>query len=289
MSQTVWTIRDILQWAVRFFQEKDIDSPRLTIEMLLCHVLQCTRISLYMQFDKPLSVEELQNIRAVVKRRVAHEPTQYIIGQTQFFDMMLDVNPAVLIPRPETEELVVLCLDMIQRQYGADAALTILDIGTGSGCIALALARKYPSAQVFGIDISVQALHTARANAERYRIANVHFGQKDVLTEAFKRRYDVVISNPPYLPQQEMALVQPELLCEPHEALTDAHDGLQFYRRFAEILPILLQSTEKGFGVFEIGHNQAQSIRDVFHGYGYMALHKDFQGIERFAEVRIKM
>ncbi len=283
-KQNLWTVRDMIRWATAYFNEKDIDSPRLTIEMFLCHALQCTRMGLYMQFDKPLSQEELGLLRSYIQRRVLREPTQYIIGSVQFLDMQLQVDSSVLIPRPETEELVMQCIERIRQSSLKQDDMSILDVGTGSGCIALALAKQYPQAQVFGIDISESAVQLAKRNAQAQGLTNVYFGQKNFLTDSLQRRYDVVVSNPPYIAQQEMQNIQPELRYEPLQALTDYEDGFLFYRMFARMLPLILKPNQGAFAVFEMAYNQADTMRRIFSDY-HSIVRKDFASIERFIEV----
>jgi release factor glutamine methyltransferase len=157
----VWTVLAMLEWGTDYFNGKGISQPRLSIEWLLSHVLDCKRLDLYLAFDRPLSQAELDELRALVRRRAQHEPLQYITGHTDFFNCRIDVNPAVLIPRPETEQLVEMVLEWgAQRQQ-----CRVLDVGTGSGCIAIAIKKAKPAWDVTGIDISPEALETAAVNA----------------------------------------------------------------------------------------------------------------------------
>ncbi|MES2765675.1 MAG: HemK/PrmC family methyltransferase, partial [Bacteroidota bacterium] len=162
--QKVWTVLDIINWGKDFFAQKSIDSPRLTIELMLCEVLKIRRIDLYAQFDRPLKDDELARLREMAKRRAGREPLQYILGNTEFYGLPLIVDPSVLIPRPETEILVETVLKTFKNSE--NKVLKILDIGTGSGCIAVALAVNLPQAEITAVDISEEALEIARQNAK---------------------------------------------------------------------------------------------------------------------------
>jgi methylase of polypeptide subunit release factors len=171
----VWTVLTMLEWGTDYFSGKGITQPRLSIEWLLSHVLACKRLDLYLAFDRPLSQAELDELRALVRRRAQHEPLQYITGHTDFFNCRIDVNPAVLIPRPETEQLVEMVLD-----WGAERPqCRVLDVGTGSGCIAIAIKKAKPGWDVTGIDISPEALKTAAGNA-LINEADVRFSPGDL-------------------------------------------------------------------------------------------------------------
>ncbi|MCS6808813.1 MAG: peptide chain release factor N(5)-glutamine methyltransferase [Bacteroidota bacterium] len=277
--EKVWTILEIINWGKQYFAQRGIDAPRLTIELFLAHVLGISRVQLYMHFDRPLRKEELSRLRIMIQRRVAREPLQYIIGEVEFAGLKLLVNPAVFIPRPETELLVEYAIRRISSE-GA-AKLHILDIGTGSGCIALAIAQQFPHVQVHALDSSAESLGVAQKNALLHGICNVQFEHSDILTAHPERRFDVILSNPPYISQNDMNELEPEIYqYEPHSALTDGADGLRFYQRFAEIFPVLLE--QHGWFVVEIGFNQSDAVSSLFTGVGYVvSMHKDLAGINR--------
>jgi release factor glutamine methyltransferase len=271
-----WTVLDMIQWATGYFKEKEVDSPRLTIELMLAHVTGLSRMNLYMSFDKPLNPTELDALRPMVKRRGKREPLQYILGTTNFFGLELALTPAVLIPRPETELLVEFTLHRLRELKRHEEALRVLDIGTGSGCIALALAKHLPAAHVVGVDVSADALAVARMNAARLGLANVEFHERDILTvqstssgdEQFDP-FDVIISNPPYISAGDMNDVEPEVAdFEPRFALTDERDGLTFYRRFADVFSTML--SERGFFAVEIGFGQSAAVESLFAAEGYV-------------------
>lgn len=219
MPQTpsFWTVLTMLEWATEFFQEKNVKSPRLSIEWLLAHVLSVKRLDLYMKYDRPLTDTELQSLRPLVKRRANHEPLQYITGETDFMHATLKVGPGVLIPRQETEQLVELIL---QRHH--EIEYDVLDIGTGSGCIPISLKMERPEWKLTATDISVDALTIAQANAKLNQVS-VDFIQDDILKPASistVRKFDLIISNPPYiLPDEKKSLDHEVVLYEPGSAL----------------------------------------------------------------------
>ncbi|MDX1591653.1 MAG: HemK/PrmC family methyltransferase, partial [Balneolaceae bacterium] len=163
-SDKVWTVLSMLEWGTGYLEEKDVDSPRLSMEWLLAHLLNIRRLDIYLQFDRPLSSEELESIKPLIKRRARHEPLQYITGSTEFLGCEMEVNPSVLIPRQETEQLAEKILE--NHSHQKEQSLTLLDIGTGSGCIPIAIKKRVPSWNCLGVDISDEAIKTAQRNAE---------------------------------------------------------------------------------------------------------------------------
>jgi release factor glutamine methyltransferase len=279
MENKLWTIVDVLKWTTDYFSEKGIESPRLNIELILCSVLNITRIDIYKQFDKPLSELELKNIRNMILKRVSGEPLQYILGKTTFLDIEIMVNDTVMIPRPETELLVKQVLDDYPNKY---KKYRILDIGTGSGCIALYLAKKFPQSEVLAIDNSYFALLTAKNNGTNLAIRNVSFNQCDILNELpTNQKFDIVVSNPPYIPSEDYEELADEVKNhEPKDALTDGKDGLTFYSRFKDILPYLLNDDGKFY--FEIGYNQKNKLIELFKESTFeIEFFEDFSGITR--------
>jgi release factor glutamine methyltransferase len=266
--EKVWTILELVNWGKQFFEEKGIDSPRLTIELMLAHVLKMPRIQLYTAFDRPLLASELAILRDMVRRRSKREPLQYITGEAYFYNIVLEVNPSVLIPRPETELLVEMALKNLAQ---ATSTARVLDIGTGSGCIALALAKecadKRINVEIEAWEVSESALLLARKNAERLGIANISFVKGDILNNAPDGVFDLIVSNPPYISTIEMQELEPEVgQFEPQSALTDNGDGLLFYRRFAELFPSLL--TPSGMFAVEMGFGQAREVAEMFQANG---------------------
>ncbi len=207
----------MIRWATDYFTSKGIPSPRLSIEWLLADLLRMKRLELYTRFDRPLSQSELGTLRSWVKRRAAHEPLQYITGSTDFYHARIQVNPSVLIPRPETEELVTLILESVAE----DGPKRVLDIGTGSGCIAIALKMERPEWEVIAIDLSEDALATARTNAELNKV-DIQFLKADFLTGKGMPEgpFDLILSNPPYIRKDEASEMDKQVLeHEPHLAL----------------------------------------------------------------------
>lgn len=282
-EEKTWTLIDIVNWGADYFNKKHIDSPRLTIELMLCKLLKMQRIDIYSNFDKPLRDNELTELRDMVKRRLKREPLQYILGTTNFFGIELDVDGGTLVPRPETELLVEEVLNYLDK----NPSDRILDIGAGSGCISIALAKKHPESQVIGIDISDKAIETSRKNARKLKVNNIDFFKADILADDINeimtngQKYDLIVSNPPYIELDEYKKLEPELLnYEPRIALTDESNGLTFYKRFAEIFPGMIKRNGSFF--FEIGYGQKNFIERIFAEKGIaLECKNDLSGIPR--------
>lgn len=276
MADKLWTVLEIITWASDYFKKNEVDSPRLTIELLLCKVLSFSRLEIYMNYERPLSSLELRTLREMVERRVKlREPLQYIVGETEFYGLPFQLNSHVLIPRPETEILVEKSIRALKYNNGS----TVLDIGTGSGCIAISIAKSSAECAVVGIDIAAEAIECAKNNALLNNVTNCEFYQADILKVQPKSRYDVVVSNPPYIEQIEVSNLDQEVQNhEPTHALTDGNDGLTFYRRFASILPQILSPT--GTFLFEFGFGQEQQIREIFKQYSIEII-PDYSNIPR--------
>lgn len=282
----IWKIIDIIEWGTNFFKVKGIESPRLNIELLLCKVLNYNRVKLYVRFEQPLLPNELSELRGYVKRRAAREPLYYITGEIDFYDIKLKVNQDVLIPRPETELLVEkVILDNNKR----DSVLRIIDIGTGSGCIAISLAKHLPFSKVMAIDISDKALEMAEVNAKLNNIDNIEFQKVDILNSfpLFKERFDIVVSNPPYVSLSEFDSLQPEIMnYEPKMAVTDYDNGLVFYSRFVTIFSSLLSSSGRYY--LELNSQQSIDVYSLFMKSGLNPdLTKDLAGFDRIISGRI--
>lgn len=226
----------MLKWATDYFEEKNVPDPRLSIEWILSEVLSIKRLDLYLQFDRPLTNEELNRIRPMVKRRALNEPIQYIIGRTQFFSADIIVNPSVLIPRNETEQLVDLILN--DPAYHRDSPLNLLDVGTGSGCIPVAVKMNRPDWNCHGADISEEALEVARLNAEMNQ-AEIVFEQADLEeweSDPFLKNtnWDLIVSNPPYItPGEENEMHQQVTGFEPRLALFH-NNPLKLYEKLID-------------------------------------------------------
>ena len=222
----IWTVVDLLRWIEEHFRKNGIESPRLDAECLLAHALGTERIGLYLQHDKPIVESERAGIRELVRRRVRERvPVAQLTGRKEFWSLDLAVTADVLVPRPETETLVEVALGFLPDHEGE---YRVLDIGTGSGAVALALAHERKRARVLASDLSEPALAVARANAERLGLADrVRFERGSLFEPAAGRRFDLVVSNPPYLAQNEAAGLAPELAHEPASALFAGSAGTE--------------------------------------------------------------
>ncbi|MBT3253565.1 MAG: peptide chain release factor N(5)-glutamine methyltransferase [Candidatus Marinimicrobia bacterium] len=276
---TNWRVVDIIKTSADFLEKKGVPDARLDAEILLGHVLNKNRLELYLFFDRPMGKEEMDIYREYIRRRGTREPLQHIVAETGFMNLILKTTSAALIPRPETEILVekTLTLDI-------KPSARILDIGTGSGCIAIALAQSLEDVKVLGIDISTDALALAKENAVLNE-TQVVFQEIDILTSLPKidERFDVVVSNPPYIALSEKDQLQTEVAqFDPEQALFDGGDGLSFYHRFAEILPELL--IPGGHFLFEFGGSpQENPVLNIFMEKGFhdLKIIQDYNGDPR--------
>ncbi len=274
------TVLESLKLSAEYLEKKDIESPRINAELLLAHVLKCKRLDLYLSFERPLSDDEKNNYRELLKRRGLYEPLQYIIGSVEFYGLNLKVNKSVLIPRPETELLV----EEVINSFNKNAELNILDIGTGSGNIVIAIAKNLSMSHVTGVDISDDALFVAEENAELNGVSeNTNFLKRDILKDfQFDKKYDVVVSNPPYISVTDFKNLQPELrLHEPKVSLTDDSDGYSFYKKISSSARNYLKPGGKMF--FEIGMGQSEKIKKLLEENGFedIVIVKDYSKIDR--------
>lgn len=212
----------MMEWATDYFEQRKVPGPRLSIEWLLAHVLGIKRLDLYLKYDRPLSSQELGELRPLVKRRARHEPLQYITGSTDFMNARIMVEPGVLIPRIETEHLVEIILD--DHPSSEFPALDVLDIGTGSGCIPIALKMERPDWKLTGLDISAEALRIARSNAQHNEVEisllQANISEWKDHSPAGEDAYDIIVSNPPYILPDELGSLEPQVRdYEPAEAL----------------------------------------------------------------------
>ena len=276
----LWTILEILQWTIAFFKEKQIEPPRLTAEVLLAHVLQQDRLHLYVHFDQPLTPTERDAFKRLIRERVQGTPTQYLTGRQEFWSLEFQVAPGVLIPRPETEHLV----EAAAARAKSLASPAILDIGTGSGAIAISLRKELPQAAISASDISGDALTIARRNAERifpdgHRIT---FAQGDLFAPFSGQMFDLIVSNPPYISANDYAALAREIReHEPRIALLAGEDGLDAYRRLIAAAEEFLRPG--GAVIVEIGQGQSAAVIQLFEQRHFMIdqVIKDYAGIER--------
>ncbi len=279
------TVLEVIQRSAEFLSRKGVESPRLQVELLLAEVLRLPRLQLYLNFARELSEPELQTLREYVRRRGQREPLQHIVGSAGFCGLTVRVNRQVLVPRPETERLAELgwtFLNQPGRMNGTPPRA--LDIGTGSGCLALALAAKSPSARVTALDVSEEALAVARDNArQRHLEERIEFVRSDRLAGlAAEARYDLIVSNPPYIPTDEIATLEPEVRdFDPRPALDGGADGLTFYRWLAVEAAARLRAG--GRLMLEFGDGQAPAVTEILRGHGWTieAVEADLAGRDR--------
>ena len=286
MAEKFWTILKLLEWTSSYFKEKNVAEPRTSAEVLLAHAVSQDRLFLYLNYDRPMEPEELSIFRNYIKRRVAGEPNQYITGVQEFWSLPFQVNPDVLIPRPETEILVEAVLDFVHNNEPAATALNIVDIGTGSGAIAIALAKELPDAAVVAVDISMQALELARENARNHQVERqLKFVCSDMLSAVSRavENFGVVVSNPPYVSQADFQQLPREIRDhEPHYALEGGPDGLGVISRIIAQAPAVL--CQSGCLFLEIGAGQADSIAQLVaesKHYQSFRILKDYGGNNR--------
>ncbi|HEY3308173.1 MAG TPA: peptide chain release factor N(5)-glutamine methyltransferase [Desulfuromonadaceae bacterium] len=271
----IWTTVKILNWTKDYLASRGIENARLEAEWMLCAATGLDRVGLYLNFEKPLSDIELAAYRAMVARRAKREPLQYILGSQEFYGLEFEVTPDVLIPRHDTETLVG---EALARQPGAQS---VLDIGTGSGCIAVALAKELPAAAVTAVDISEAALVVAQRNADKNQV-NIEFLCGSLLQPVVGRQFDLIVSNPPYIPPSDIERLEPEVRdFEPRNALDGGPDGLDIYRLL--IPQALLHLNQAGWLLVEVGIGQAAAVAEIFRSAGYCEPIKaaDPGGIER--------
>ena len=264
-TDKIWRLIDILNWGETYFREKNFDNPRTEIELLLQHLIGCKKIDLYLQFEKIVKPKELITLRSWVKRRINREPIQYITRSSEFYGRKFIVDQNVLIPRPETEILIDVSVEILSKKNSP----TIIDIGTGSGCIGITLALEIPSSNIIAIDISDSALSIAKKNADMYSIRNIEFFRLDILNQDIIHIADMLISNPPYISKEEIPdLMEDVKNFEPMIALTDKCDGLDFYRKFSDIMPHVIK--KNGTAILEVGRgSHPDRVKEIFSKSGY--------------------
>jgi release factor glutamine methyltransferase len=278
-ERQTWTILEVLRWTQARFERQGNGSARLDAELLATQAFGRSRVELYAHFDQPLDEHELAAYRGLVQRRLGGEPVAYILGRKEFWSLDLRVDARVLIPRPDTETLVELGRDIL-RDLDKEQP-RVLDVGTGSGALALALKKECPRVQVLAVDVSQDALTVARANAERLGL-DVTFAVSDLMTALPSAGpFDLIVSNPPYIPSAEIAGLSPEVRSEPRLALDGGDDGLALVRKLvAQAAPVLFPG---GVLAMEIGAGQAGDAAALLTQAGYVDVgtRKDLAGIER--------
>ncbi len=284
-----WTVGRLLTWTAGWLGSRGSESPRLDAEVLLARVRGCPRIALYTAFDEPVPEPQRARFRELVRRRGAGEPVAYLVGSREFFSLPLVVNPSVLIPRPETEGLVVRVIDLCREAAAAESVegLRILDVGTGSGAIAIAVAKHVPTARLTATDISAEAIEVARGNAERLGVADrIEFVIGDLVPPGGP--WDVVVSNPPYVREDEFDTLPTDVrLFEPRSALVSGPSGVEVVERLAAAAAGALVSG--GRLIIEIGPAVAMAAEAVLAASGHLVPEptlKDLAGLPRIVQAR---
>ncbi|MCK5162554.1 MAG: peptide chain release factor N(5)-glutamine methyltransferase [Desulfobacula sp.] len=277
-----WTIIKILSWTESYFKDHSIDSPRLTAQMLLAHCLGIKQIDLYLQHDRPLQKNELSRFKALIKRRIQNEPVAYIIGEKGFFESDFEVEKGVLIPRPDTETIVEQALKVLNARQKDFKPKTVLELGAGSGAIVVSLAKKNPDHVYYASDISFAALAIAKKNAQKLLPGmmkdKISFFVGDWLSSlkkfpGFDPRFDLVISNPPYIPTGDIQNLQPEIRrFEPMLALDGGRDGLDSFRSILKDVHHYL--VPGGTILLEMGFDQKKGVQNILKPY------PEYQSIE---------
>ena len=279
-----WTIRSLLAWITQDFQALGIGTPRLDAELLIAHVLGFDRVRLYMDFDRPLTPNELAAVRSLVVRRRTREPVAYILGSREFYRRTFEVNAAVLIPRPDTETLIERALELLP----GDREVHVLDLCTGSGAIAVTLAAERPLLRMHATDISSAALAVAGRNAATHGVAQrIAFFEGDLFLALDRpTKYDLVVANPPYIAATDFAALAPEItLHEPEIALVSGSDGLNVLRRMCAGVDAWL--APGATLLFEVGHDQAATVASWFStrpALQDVRTHRDLGGVQRVVE-----
>ncbi|MDH4281801.1 MAG: peptide chain release factor N(5)-glutamine methyltransferase [Myxococcales bacterium] len=283
MTSRTWTVREVLDWATQDFAGRGIDSPRLDAELLVAKALETDRVGLYLDLSRPLLDSERKAIRPLIERRRAREPVAYILGYRDFYGRRFSVTPDVLIPRPDTETLVEHALQCIPE----DSPCRVVDVGTGSGAIAVTIAAERPLAQLTATDLSEAALRIASENARHHHVADrIRFERVDLLSSS--GLYDVIVSNPPYVARPDLESLQAEIReHEPVAALQAGEDGLDVVRA---LLAAAGPATTSGAHILiEIGAGQAAAVIELAAGQAVWtraALYKDLNRVDRVIHLR---
>jgi release factor glutamine methyltransferase len=280
-------LKQAVDSAYQLFVENDVPSPRLNAELLLLFVLSRERAYLYAHPERELTPDEQSNFDEVVRERARGCPTQYITGHQEFWGLDLLVSPAVLIPRPETEHVVETVLELVKEyRFDGPGRLKLVDVGTGSGCIALAMASELPHAEIHACDISEEALEIARVNAARLALGGkVLFRKSDLLSVYAGEHFDFVISNPPYVGECDADKVQKQVReFEPKVAVFSGREGMEIYRRLVPQAHKHLRPG--GWLVAEIGYSEEDNVRNLLAGWAEIQVTPDLQGIPRVVAAR---
>jgi release factor glutamine methyltransferase len=286
LKRSPWTPLELVRWTAGYFKDHGIESARSEAEVLLSHSLGTRRIDLYLNHDQPLCDDELAHFKSIIRRRVGGEPVAYITGTREFWSLELAVNPSVLIPRPETECLVEAMLPFLDTHTGTPRR--VLEMGTGSGAITIALAHEHPEHRYLAMDRSMEALLTARQNARTHRVADRigwFCADWDAALAPDREAFDLIVSNPPYIRSGDMNGLQPEIRNhEPALALDGSGDGLACIRQIVESAHRHLRTG--GLVALEMGYDQKRDVELIVRQsghYGSLRILRDYSGHDRVA------
>ena len=282
-NKEIWTVKDVLLWTSKYFKKNEILSSQLNAEMIIAKVLNCSRVELYLNYDKLLNPKEREEIRNLVKKRATHYPLQYLLGETEFYGYKFLVDEGVLIPRPETEILVDTVISYIKQSNKNN--WNVLDIGTGTGIIPISISKYFSNTQnkilFVATDISKTALENAKKNIELHHIQNIQLIQSDT-SKDLSGKFDIIISNPPYISEKQFQNLQKEVKnYEPKSALFGGEKGLTYYKKILQNAENFLNKDAKIF--FEIGANQKDDMEKIIHKFNYKIIDsiKDYNNLYR--------
>lgn len=289
-TDDVWTVQRILQWTTSFLKQKEVESPRLESELLLAHARNCQRIRLYTDFETPLTDDERNKMREYVRRRANREPLAYITGKREFYGRDFRVGSGVLVPRPDTETLIDVCLDRMAK----DQPVSACEIGFGSGCISITLAKQRPQLKIIASDISTEAMSFAKDNVELHEMANqvqlVLGNGFEPIAAADAGLFDGIVSNPPYIRNDEMSELPPEVKnYEPATALASGEDGLSLIRELISQAGSHLKPG--GWMALELDPSQSDEAAELFTKAGFedACIHNDLSGQDRVVSAKWKL
>ena len=276
---------DIIHWGENLLVSNGFKNVRQEIEWMLCDLLKIDRSDIYLKINTKISKRNFSKLKEWINQRLKNKPLQYITGKTEFYGHQISVSPDVLIPRPETERLVDIAIDTIKNL----SKPKILEVGTGSGCISIALGSAKKDANILSLDVSDSALEIAKINTKKNNISNIKFEKLDFLESIPEGQYDLIISNPPYISKNEMKEIMLDVKeFEPKIALTDNNDGLEFYRRFSNKAKKMIN--EKGSLILEVGiGSHPIRVREIFHSSGFnkIDLISDYNGDPRVIKIEV--
>jgi len=287
-----WTIQKLLNWTTNYFTEKNIDSPRLSAEMLISHVLETERIDLYTKFSQTVQTQQLDKLHDLVKQAADGEPIQYLIGKTEFYSIPIIVTPGCLIPRPETELLVEKAIEFLRKKTKTQL---VCDLCTGSGCIAVAIAKNCKNTKITATDISDEALAVAEKNIEQHNLKNkINLLAGDlfdpIIPQIDIEKFDLIVSNPPYVSNIEYDKLDKRIKDhEPKSALYAGTDGLDIYKRIADKAPDFLKSNAAL--ILEVGYNQGKQVKELLaqtECFSEIKIEKDYSDNDRIVTAIIK-